>query len=66
MNAICIDNTNYPASLQVGKIYKVVDDKTKGYLRVIDESEEDYLYDSKRFKFVPNEQYENIHVFSSI
>jgi hypothetical protein len=50
--AVCIDNQGYLASLEKGKIYKVIDDPeaTKHHLiRVIDESGEDYAYPSKRF-----------------
>jgi hypothetical protein len=45
--AICIRNDDYPASLEVWKVYRVLPDpraEEHGYLRVIDESEEDYLY----------------------
>lgn len=44
---ICIDNSEYPASLEVRKIYEAVADTDAaqlGQLRVIDESGEDYLY----------------------
>jgi hypothetical protein len=44
---VCITNQDYPASLELKKIYKLVPDRTAakvGLLRVIDESEEDYLY----------------------
>ena len=49
---ICIDNTDYPASLEIRKVYELVKDaqaEKEGYLRVIDESGEDYLYGSERF-----------------
>lgn len=49
---VCIDNTDYPASLERHKIYKVVPDEdaaADGDIRVIDESGEDYLYSSERF-----------------
>lgn len=49
---VCIDNTGYPASLEVGKLYPVVPDphaSEHGYLRVIDESGEDYGYSTERF-----------------
>ncbi|MFQ5668484.1 MAG: hypothetical protein ACE5I7_18930 [Candidatus Binatia bacterium] len=45
--AICVDNTDYPASLELRKIYRVVPDADAaqdGDLRVVDESGEDYLY----------------------
>jgi hypothetical protein len=50
--AVCINNDGYPASLEVGKIYEVLPDESAdshGYLRVIDESGEDYAYAKNRF-----------------
>ena len=46
--AVCIKNRGYEASLEVGK---VPDDKAArhGYLRIIDESGEDYGYSAQRF-----------------
>lgn len=52
--AICIANTDYPASLEVRKIYQVlpdIDAAQHQYLRIIDESGEDYLYPA--IYFVP-------------
>ena len=49
---ICVDNTDYPASLERRKIYDVVPDQAAaelGQIRVIDESGEDYLYPAKCF-----------------
>ena len=49
---VCVDNTGYPASLERHKIYKVVPDdqaEADGDIRVVDESEEDYLYSQERF-----------------
>lgn len=49
---ICIDNSEYPASLERRKIYEVMPDldaEKIGHLRVIDESGEDYLYPSNFF-----------------
>ena len=49
---VCIDNAGYPASLEVGKLYSIVPDPQAaqhGYIRVIDESGEDYGYSAKRF-----------------
>jgi len=49
---VCIDNKNYPASLELGKLYRMVPDKqaaAHGLVRVIDESGEDYAYSSNRF-----------------
>ena len=50
--AVCIDNSGYPASLELHKIYRVVPDEDAaegGDLRVIDESGEDYLYPAGYF-----------------
>ena len=49
---VCIDNAGYPASLEVGKLYPIVPDPKAaqhGYIRVIDESGEDYGYSEARF-----------------
>ena len=49
---ICIDNSGYPASLELRKIYEVVPDddaKTLDQIRVIDESGDDYLYPADQF-----------------
>ncbi len=44
--AVCVQNTDYEASLELYKIYRVLpeDAGNHGYLRVVDESGEDYLY----------------------
>lgn len=50
--AICIDNAEYPAALEVLKLYRVLPDpavEREGDLRVIDESGEDYLYPASYF-----------------
>ena len=49
--AVCIANEGCD-DLQVWKLYRVLPDskaEAEDYLRVIDESGEDYLYPSKRF-----------------
>jgi hypothetical protein len=49
---ICLDNTDYEASLIVRKMYEVVPDpqaEKDELLRVIDESGEDYLFEASRF-----------------
>jgi hypothetical protein len=50
--AVCIDNEDYPASLELRKIYRILPDK-KGakhsLIRVVDESGEDYLYPERYF-----------------
>lgn len=50
--AVCINNAGYRASLEVGKLYRIIPDAeaaSHGYLRVIDESGEDYGYAADRF-----------------
>jgi hypothetical protein len=50
--AICIANNEYPAALEVRKIYQVLPDADAAqhqYLRIIDESGEDYLYPAAYF-----------------
>ena len=50
--AVCLNNTDYPASLELHKIYRVISDEEAaldGDIRVIDESGEDYLYPADFF-----------------
>mgnify|MGYP003390365587 FL=1 len=52
---ICLENDDYPASLELRKIYPVVgpyQNDPVGYLRIIDESGEDYIYPAKWFESV--------------
>ncbi|MDD5451937.1 MAG: hypothetical protein PHT49_08605 [Desulfovibrionales bacterium] len=49
---VCINNIDYPASLELHKIYRVLPDEdvaAEGDIRIIDESGEDYLYPSSYF-----------------
>ena len=44
---LCLNNEGYTASLEVGKVYRVIPDDeavVHGYIRVIDESGETYAY----------------------
>ena len=53
--AVCIDNTNYQASLVPGKVYRMVLDARAAkddLVRIVDESGEDYLFDKSQFVFV--------------
>ena len=53
--AICIKNDDYPASLQLWKVYRVLPDEKgarRKMLRVIDESGEDYLFSDRYFVLV--------------
>jgi hypothetical protein len=50
--AVCIKNKGYEASLEIGKLYRVIPDRDAeghGYLRIVDESGEDYGYAADRF-----------------
>ena len=50
--AICVSNAEYPVSLELHKIYRVLPDEDAregGDLRIIDESGEDYLYPAEYF-----------------
>ena len=53
--AVCVINTDYPASLELHKIYRVLQDAdalSDGDLRVVDEGGEDYLYSSGYFVLI--------------
>ena len=53
--ALCIDNTDYHASLIPGKVYRVLPDPRAArddFVRIVDESGEDYLYHRSHFVFV--------------
>lgn len=50
--AICIHNGEYAGTLDLRKVYEVLEDpaaETRNYVRVIDESGEDYLYPASWF-----------------
>jgi hypothetical protein len=49
---LCVRNDDYPASLELHKVYRVLPDRSatkEKMLRVIDESGEDYLYPADYF-----------------
>ena len=51
--AVCVQNSGYAASLEVRKLYAVVDDhdaEANDLLRVVDESGDDYLYPARLFQ----------------
>ena len=53
--AVCINNQDYEASLELHKIYRIIPDadaEVDGDIRVIDESGEDYLYPADWFVFI--------------
>ena len=52
---LCVDNTGYEASLIVRKMYEVIPDKQAeqdDFIRVVDESGEDYLYHTSHFVII--------------
>jgi len=49
---VCIRNRAYPASLELRKIYRTIPDEKaarRHFLRIVDESGEDYLYPEEYF-----------------
>ena len=53
--ALCVDNTEYEASLVLGKVYPILSDAKAArddLVRIVDESGEDYLYHKSHFVFV--------------
>jgi hypothetical protein len=49
---LCIKNDDYTASLEVRKVYRLIPDATsekRHFVRIIDESGEDYLYPEHYF-----------------
>jgi len=51
---LCIDDRD-SEDIEKGKVYQVIKDESaedEGYLRVVDESGEDYLYPTSYFVFV--------------
>lgn len=52
---LCIDNTDYEASLITRRVYEVIPDERAekdDLIRVVDESGEDYLYHNSLFVFI--------------
>ncbi len=53
--ALCIDYTDYEASLIRVKVYRILPDSRAAkddFVRIVDESGEDYLYHKSHFVFV--------------
>ena len=53
--ALCIDNSDYQASLILGKVYRIFPDRRAAeddFVQIVDESGEDYLYHKSHFVFV--------------
>jgi len=50
--ALCLNNEGYKASLEIGKLYRVIVDEqatAHGLMRIVDESGEDYAFSADRF-----------------
>jgi hypothetical protein len=50
--AVCVSNKKYEASLELGNLYRIIPDEkveSHGYLRIVDESGENYGYSADRF-----------------
>lgn len=53
--ALCVDNVDYEVDLILGKVYPILPDAKAGkddFVRIVDESGEDYLYHKSHFVFV--------------
>lgn len=53
--ALCLDNKDCEASLELLKLYAIVKPESNdpdGYIRIIDESGEDYLYPDSAFEIM--------------
>jgi hypothetical protein len=52
---LCLTNDGYPAALEPRKVYRAIPDAQgakQGFVRVVDESGEDYLYPKDMFASV--------------
>lgn len=53
--ALCLNNEDYEVSLELRKLYPVLPAESNdplGYVRIIDESGEDYLYAADAFEII--------------
>ncbi len=53
--ALCVDNTDYEVSLTPGKVYRLIPDAKAAkdnFVRIVDESGENYLFHKSHFMFV--------------
>ncbi len=53
--ALCLNNEGYEVSLELRKLYPVLPAESNdpsGYVRIIDESGEDYLYSAEAFEII--------------
>ena len=67
--ALCVGNDEYPASLEVNKLYLVLADESEedlDMLRVVDESGEDYLYPRELFALLPENALETLLISPTV
>jgi hypothetical protein len=60
--ALCVENEGYDSSLERGKVYQVLPDKSADGLamvRVVDESGEDYLFPAECFVVIAEDELES-------
>jgi hypothetical protein len=53
--ALCINNAAYPDDLKIRTIYQILPDESaarSNYLRIVDETGEDYLYPAELFVLI--------------
>jgi len=53
--ALCLENEGHEASLILGKVYRILPDARAAkddFVRIVDESGEDYLFHKSQFAFV--------------
>ena len=53
--ALCVENEDYEVALTLGKVYPILPDAKAAkddFVRIVDESGEDYLYHESHFVFV--------------
>jgi hypothetical protein len=53
--AVCLDNEGYDASLELRKVYPVLPARAndpEGYIRIVDESGDDYIYNAAGFDVI--------------
>jgi hypothetical protein len=51
--AICLDNESYEGDLTRFMVYRIIEDKkseSRGFMRIVDNTGEDYAYESGRFE----------------
>ena len=67
---MCLDNKNHKIHLTVRKVYRVIDDpsiEARGAIRIVDDTDEDYMYEAGRFVPVEIPEVEGVEeVFETV